>query len=80
MKPTQGPYFRQVRNPECVSREIFANALSLAANRDLLGPGDATLAARRAALKAELADAVRAVDAIDELDQTRHVAARTMAA
>jgi len=71
---------QRLRNPECVSREIFANALSLAANRDLLGPGDADLAARRGALQAELADAVRAVDAIEELDQTRRIAARTMAA
>ncbi len=62
---------QKLRNPECVSREIFANALSLAANRQLLGPGDATLALRRQEFKAELAQAVRAVDAIDELDQTR---------
>jgi glycerol-3-phosphate O-acyltransferase len=71
---------QKLRNPECVSREIFANALSLAANRDLLGPGDAGLAARRAAWKAELADALRAVDAIDDLDQARRLAPAQVAA
>lgn len=71
---------QKLRNPECISREIFANALSLAANRSLLGPGDAVLSARRAALKAELADAVRAVDAIDALDQERRAAAAQVAA
>lgn len=64
---------QRLRNPECVSREIFANAISLAANRDLLGPGDEALRARRLEFRAQLADAVRAVDAVEELDQERRI-------
>ncbi len=70
---------QRLRNPECVSREIFGNALSLAANRGLLGPGD-EMAKRRKELAEELKAAVLAVDAIDTLDQARHDAAGKLAA
>ena len=58
----------QLRHPESASREILANGLALAANRGLLGPGDAGLQERRQALAAELAEAVGALGAIGELD------------
>jgi len=61
----------RLRNPEAVSRELYGNALLLAANRDLLKPGSPQLAERRRAFAAELAAAVRAVGSIDELEQTR---------
>jgi glycerol-3-phosphate O-acyltransferase len=67
---------RRLRHPECVSREIFGNALQLAANRDLLKPGAPDLAERRAAFARELEAAVRSVAAIDELDRARHAEAR----
>ena len=62
---------RRLRNPECVSKELFGNAWQLAANRNLIKPGEAGLAARRAAFAAELAEVVAAVGAIDELDRQR---------
>lgn len=61
----------RLRNPEAVSRELYGNALLLAANRDLLKPGASRLAERRRAFADELAAAVRAVGRIDELEQTR---------
>ena len=81
---------KRLRNPESVSREIFGNALALAANRGLLNPtprsepllrggpgepGAADLAERRRAFAEELELAVRSVAAIDELDRTRRAAA-----
>ncbi|WP_420467679.1 1-acyl-sn-glycerol-3-phosphate acyltransferase [Panacagrimonas sp.] len=62
---------QRLRNPECVSREVFANALSLAANRGLLTPGAADLAQRRREFADELAAAVQSVAAIEELDRAR---------
>lgn len=44
---------QRVLHPECLSRELFANALRLAANRELLKPGGADLSARRAAFARE---------------------------
>ncbi|NGY06779.1 1-acyl-sn-glycerol-3-phosphate acyltransferase [Solimonas terrae] len=63
---------QRLHNPECVSREVFGNALALAANRGLLMPVGGDLAERRRAFKDELWDAVRRVAAVDELDQSRH--------
>ena len=71
---------QRLRNPECVSREIFGNALALAANRGLLGEGGPDLVKRRQDLADELRAAVLAVDAIDSLDQARHDAAGKIAA
>jgi glycerol-3-phosphate O-acyltransferase len=62
---------RRLHNPECISKELFGNAMLLAANRNLLKPGDATLAARRAEFARELTALVVAVGAIDALDQHR---------
>jgi glycerol-3-phosphate O-acyltransferase len=68
---------KKLSHPECVSREIFGNAMQLAANRDLLEPGAPDLAGRRAAFARELEAAVRSVAAIDELDRARQAEART---
>ncbi|MDB5974197.1 MAG: glycerol-3-phosphate acyltransferase [Nevskia sp.] len=71
---------QRLRNPECVSREIFGNALSLAVNRGLLEAGDEELSKRRRELADEFQAAVLAVDAIDTLDQARRDAAGRLAA
>ena len=44
---------QRVLHPECLSRELFGNALRLAANRDLIKPGSADLVERRAAFARE---------------------------
>ncbi len=62
---------QKLRNPECVSREVFGNALRLADNRGLLQPGDETLTQRRQQFSAELWDAVSRVAAIEQLDHQR---------
>jgi glycerol-3-phosphate O-acyltransferase len=62
---------RRLRNPEAVSRELFGNALLLADNRGLLAPGTERLAERRQAFVEEIAVAVRALAAIEELEQRR---------
>ncbi len=71
---------QRLRNPECVSREIFGNALSLAGNRGLLEAGGDELVKRRRELADQLDAAVLAVDAIDTLDQARRNAAGKLAA
>jgi glycerol-3-phosphate O-acyltransferase len=63
---------KRLSSPECVSREVFANALSLAANRGLLKPGTPDLARRRQDLADELASVVRRLAAIEAVDQARH--------
>jgi glycerol-3-phosphate O-acyltransferase len=50
---------RTIHSPESVSKDLFTNALKLAANRGLLDPGAPDVAERRAAFAAETADAVR---------------------
>jgi glycerol-3-phosphate O-acyltransferase len=60
---------RRLKTPESVSRELFAGALRLAANRGLADPGGEELRERRAAFAAELQEAVRRVDAIRALAQ-----------
>ena len=61
----------RLRHPECVSKELFGNALLLATNRALDEPGDPDLAQKRAAFAHELQTIVRAVGAIGKLDQQR---------
>jgi glycerol-3-phosphate O-acyltransferase len=61
----------RLRHPECVSKELFGNALLLAANRGLLDAGDVSLGARRAAFSRELQTLVAAVTAIGALDRQR---------
>ncbi len=62
---------KRLSSPECVSREVFANALSLAANRDLLKPGSPGLAQRRQDFADELASVVQRLAAIEQLDEAR---------
>jgi glycerol-3-phosphate O-acyltransferase len=60
---------KRLQNPECVSRELFGNALLLAGNRGLLDPKADGIAAGRARFAAEMSAMVTAVAAIDEYDQ-----------
>jgi glycerol-3-phosphate O-acyltransferase len=59
---------KRLGNPECISRELFTNALALAANRGLLQSGADGLADKRRRFAAETAAAVADVAAIGELD------------
>ena len=63
---------KRLRNPECVSRELFGNALALASNRGLLQPGADDLTQKRRQFAEETAAAVSAVSAIGELDYQLH--------
>lgn len=67
---------KRLRHPECVSHELFGNALALAANRDLLRPEADDLGDRRRRFAAATASAVAAVSAIAELDYRRHSTAQ----
>ncbi|MFC4944508.1 glycerol-3-phosphate 1-O-acyltransferase [Pseudonocardia sp. GCM10023141] len=58
----------RLHGPESLSRELFASALKLAANRDLVDPGREELAQRRQAFAAQLRDTVGKVMRIDEID------------
>jgi glycerol-3-phosphate O-acyltransferase len=62
---------RRIRSSESVSRVLFATALRLARNRDLVEPGAPNLAERRARFAEEIRDAIRRVDAIDALAASR---------
>jgi len=55
---------QQLHSPESISKDLMLNALKLAGNRDLLGPGGEELSAARAELAAELGEAVRRVGLI----------------
>jgi len=67
---------KRLQNPECVSRELFGNALLLARNRGLLDPGGEELAANRRHFANELSAAVAAVATIDKYDQHMRTGAR----
>src|SRR5215472_7423274 len=54
--------------PESLSRELFASAVKLAGNMDLLGPGADDLAQRRRAFAGRLHDDVARLIVIDEID------------
>ena len=58
----------RLHGPESLSRELFASALKLAANLDLLGPGDDDLAQRRRAFAGRLHEDVARLILIDEID------------
>jgi glycerol-3-phosphate O-acyltransferase len=58
----------RLHGPESLSRELFASALKLAANLDLLGPGGDDLAPRRRAFAGRLHDDVARLIVIDEID------------
>ena len=63
---------RRILSPESVSKALFSNALALARNRGLLRPGTPDLVERRRAFAAEVADAIRHVDAVDALVAARN--------
>lgn len=69
---------KRLRNPECVSRELFTNALSLAANRGLLAPGHDDLASRRQRFAEETTAAVAAVAVIADIDQRGRLSVREL--
>ena len=58
---------QRVLHPECLSRELFGNALRLAANRELLTPGGADLSARRAAFARECEARTQALIELERL-------------
>jgi len=51
-------------SPESISKNLFAGALQLAGNRDLLGTGGEELRVRRMAFAHELQEAVRRIQVI----------------
>jgi glycerol-3-phosphate O-acyltransferase len=58
----------RLHGPESLSRELFASALKLAANLDLLGPGGDDLAQRRLVFAGRLHEDVARLIVIDEID------------
>ncbi|MFD2093883.1 glycerol-3-phosphate 1-O-acyltransferase [Blastococcus deserti] len=58
----------RLHGPESLSRELFATALQLAGNHDLVDPGREELARRRQEWAAQVRDVVGRVVIIDELD------------
>jgi glycerol-3-phosphate O-acyltransferase len=60
----------RLHGPESLSRELFASALKLAANHDLIGPGGEELARGRRAFAARQRDLVARLIVIDEIDAT----------
>jgi glycerol-3-phosphate O-acyltransferase len=58
----------QLHGPESLSRELFASAMKLAANLDLIDPGREELARSRQAFAARLRDVVARLITIDEID------------
>jgi glycerol-3-phosphate O-acyltransferase len=58
----------RLHGPESLSRELFASALKLAANRDLVDPGRDEPAGRREAFATQVREAVARVTRIDEID------------
>src|SRR5262249_48587162 len=62
---------RRIHTAESVSQGLFATALRLARNRDLVDPGSA-LVARRRACADDVRAVIRRIDAIDALVAARH--------
>ena len=58
----------RLHGPESLSRELFAGALKLAANRDLVDPGREELAQRRREFAQQQCSVVASVIRIDEID------------
>jgi glycerol-3-phosphate O-acyltransferase len=58
----------RLHGPESLSRELFASALKLAANLDLLGPGGEDLAQRRLVFAERMHEDVARLILIDEID------------
>jgi glycerol-3-phosphate O-acyltransferase len=61
----------RLKTPECASKELFAGALRLAGNRDLVDPGRDELRDRRAELAAEVADVRRRIDELRLVEDAR---------
>ncbi|MGI5129494.1 glycerol-3-phosphate 1-O-acyltransferase [Pseudonocardia sp. CA-107938] len=61
----------RLHGPESLSRELFASALKLAANRDLVDAGRDELAQRRQAFLEQIRATVATVVRIDEIDAAR---------
>ena len=59
---------RRLHSPESISKELFRNALRLAANRDLLDRGGEELAERRRALAEEVRAEVRRILTVRDLE------------
>jgi glycerol-3-phosphate O-acyltransferase len=62
---------RRLRRTESVSKVLFATALRLARNRELLEPGAADLVDRRRAFAAEIRAVIKRIDTIDLLAASR---------
>ncbi len=58
----------RLHGPESLSRELFASAVKLAGNLDLLGPGGGDLTQRRREFAGRLHDDVARLIVIDEID------------
>jgi glycerol-3-phosphate O-acyltransferase len=58
----------RLHGPESLSRELFASALKLAANADLVDPGREELAERRQAFAARMRDVLTRLITIDGID------------
>jgi len=58
----------QLHGPESLSRELFAGAVQLAANLDLVDPGGAGLSGRRQAFAGRMRDVIARLIEIDEID------------
>ena len=69
----------RLHSPEALSRELFDNALKLAANRDLVDPGRDELRARRDQFAAEVRDVVARVAAVETLDTSNRQEASRVA-
>lgn len=61
----------QLHGPESVSQELYASALQLAANRDVVDPGRDEVRAARAAFLAEIEELLERVAHIGRLDAAR---------
>jgi glycerol-3-phosphate O-acyltransferase len=62
----------RIVSPESVSQVLFATALRVARNRELVKPSGADLAERRRAFADEVRQAIRRVDAVEALVAARH--------
>jgi glycerol-3-phosphate O-acyltransferase len=58
---------RRLHSPESISKELFGAALRLAANRDLVEPGQAELGERRLAFAAEIGAEVKRIGTVRDL-------------
>ena len=63
---------RRILSPESVSQVLFATALRVAHNRDLVEPHAPELPARRVAFAGEIRHVIRRIDAVDALVAARH--------